>query len=97
MDDAGGLDLPFRRLRRVLLAGLAGRIDAALEDRDVAARAFGAGGGESGLLGTVDPQRVDEAVAEIVAEIEDLAVDDLAVGLGQTDIALACSRLVFWS
>ncbi len=93
MDDPGGFDLPFRWLRRVLFAGLAGRIDAALEDGDLAAGAFGAARRESGLLRTVDPQRIDEAVAEVVAEIENLAVDDLAVRFGQSDVALRVQPL----
>ena len=36
MDQAGSLDLPFRRLFGVVLAGLAGRINAVMEDRKTA-------------------------------------------------------------
>ncbi len=38
-------------------------------------------------------QRVDEAVAEVVAQIDDVAVGDFAVRLGQPDIALGVQAL----
>ena len=88
MNDPGGLDLPLRRLLRVLLARLAGGIDAVLEEGHVAAGALAATRREAGLLGTVDSQRIDKAIAEVVAEIEGLAIEDLAVRLGQSDVAL---------
>ena len=56
VDDAGGFDLPFRRLLRVVLARLAGGVDAAVEDRVVAARALAARGRKPGLLGALEPQ-----------------------------------------
>jgi len=46
---------------------------------------------------TVESERVDEAVAEIVAEVEDFAVGDLAVGLVQPDMPFRMQPLVFWS
>src|SRR5262252_8678945 len=93
MDDPGRSDLPFRRLRHVVLARLAGRVDAALEDGHFAAGALGATGREPGLFGTINAQRIDEAVAEVVAEIEHLSVDDLAVRFGQLDTALRVPSL----
>ena len=93
MDDASGLHLPLRRLEGIVLARIAGGIDAVLEHRDVAALTVGAGGGESGLLGHIEAERVDEAVAHVVAKIQDLAVGDLAVGLAQPHVAFGMQTL----
>ena len=95
MDDAGGLDLPFRRLRGIVLARLAGGVDAVLEDRVIAARPLRAGRGEAGLLGSLEPQRIDEAVAKIVAEIHDVAEGDRAVRAGSAGRCLR--RAAAWS
>ena len=64
-----------------------------MEDGEVAARALGARGRHAGLVGGVEPQRVDEAVAEVVGQIHDLAVGDLAVGFGQPHIAFGVQAL----
>src|SRR5215472_9276740 len=45
------------------------------------------GRGDAGLFGQVEPQRIDKAVAEIVTEIDDLTIGDLAVGVGQLNVA----------
>ncbi len=92
MDDPHRLHLPFRRFLRIVLALLAGSVDAVLEDGEIAGRAFRARGGETGVLGSVDPQRIDEAVAIVVAEIHDLAAGDHAT-LGQYDISLRMQAL----
>ena len=64
-----------------------------MEDRVVAARAFGASRGHAGLIRAVKAQRVDEAVAVIVGQIHDLAIRDLAVLFGQPDIAFGMQAL----
>jgi hypothetical protein len=87
VDDPRGADLPERRLFRVVLAGLAGGVDALVEDEGLAVGALGARRGEAGLVGIQDAQRIDEAVAEIVGQVEAVAGDDGAVGLGDAGIA----------
>ena len=93
VDDARGLDLPLRRFLRIVLARLAGGVDAVVEHRVVAARAFRARRRHARLIRRVEAQRVDEAVAIIVGQIHDVAVGDLAVGFGQADIALRVQAL----
>ena len=58
VDDPRRLYLPFRRLRRIVLAGLAGGIDAVVEDGEIAAGALCARGGKTGLLGSIEAQRI---------------------------------------
>ncbi len=87
MDDPRGFHLPQRRLARVVLAGRAGGVDAAVKHREIAGAALGARRGKTRLIGRVESERVDEAVAIIVREIHDLAVGDLAIGLGEAHIA----------
>jgi hypothetical protein len=93
VDDASGLDLPQRRLLGVVLARLTGCVDAALEDRDVSLGAVGRGRRHVGLVDRLQPQRIDEAIAIIVAEVEQLAVADRAVGFRQPGIALRVQTL----
>ena len=93
VDDADRLDLPFRRFSRVVLARLARGIDAALKHRVIAARAFRQRRGEPGLVRRFQPQRIHETVAELVVEIEDLPVDDLAVRLDQAHVAFRLQAL----
>jgi hypothetical protein len=61
VDDPGGFDLPERRLFRIVLAGLAGGVDAVLHDRVVASCAIGARGGKAGVVDGFEPQRIDES------------------------------------
>ena len=75
------------------LHGFAGGVDAVVEDGEVAARALGARRRHAGLVGRVEAQRIDEAVAEVVAQIHDLAVGDLAVRFGQPDVAFGVQAL----
>ena len=56
MNDAGGLDLPKRRLSRIVLARFARRIDAVLQDGVVAAGAVSARGGKTSVVGRFQAQ-----------------------------------------
>ena len=80
-------------LRGIVLARLAGGVDAALEHRVVGVGAVRARGRHSRFVDGFETQRIDETVAEIVAEIELLAVADLAVGLGQACVAFRMQSL----
>ena len=78
----------------MFLAGLAGRVRAALEDRRLALGALGPGRREAGRdraaagrSGLHEPQRIDEAALEVVRQLEAVAGDDGPVGLGQPGIA----------
>ena len=93
VDDAGRADLPARRLVRVVLARLARRIDAALERRVAAARALRARRRETRLVGGLELERIDEAVTELVGQFDDLAVNDLAIRLGEARIAFRAHAL----
>ncbi|MHC2789964.1 hypothetical protein ACVMBZ_009216 [Bradyrhizobium liaoningense] len=93
VDDARTLDLPQWRLLRIVLARRAGRVDAVLEHRVVAAGAVGAARGHAGLVGRVHAQRIDETVAVIVGEIQDLGIGDLAVGIRHADVAFGMKPL----
>ena len=97
VNDARGLDLPQRRLFRIVLARLAGGVDAVVKDGEVAARALGARRRHARLIRRVEAQRIDEPVPVVVGQVHDVAVGDLAVLFGQPDIAfgvqaLACFR-----
>ena len=87
-------DLPFRRPLRILHARLAGGVDAIVEHGEIAG-ALRARRRETGLLGRVEPQRVDEAVAIIIAQVHDFAVGDGAVGLGQLHVSFGVQALGF--
>jgi hypothetical protein len=93
VDDPRRLDLPQRRLLGIVLARLAGGVDTALEHRVGAGAAIGARRGEAGLVDRLQAQRIDEAVAVVLAELNDLAIGDLAIGLGQPGIALGAQPL----
>ena len=93
MDDACRLDLPQRRLAGIVPTGLASRINAALKNRIIALGAFRPGRCQPGFVGGFEAQRVDEAVAIVVAELQDLPVADIAVGLGQPRIAFGMQAL----
>ena len=95
MNDARRLHLPLGRLFRIILAGLAGGIDAVLQHRVIALRAVGALRGETGIVGRLEPERIDKSVAIIVGEIDDLPVGDPAVRLGQPGISLGAQPLGF--
>ena len=95
VNDAGGLDLPKRRLSRIIFAGFACGIDAVLQDGVVAAGAVGACRGKTSLVGRFESQRIDKSVAIVVGQIDNLAIRDLAVRLGQPDVALSAQPLGF--
>lgn len=78
---------------RIVLTRRAGRVDAVLEHRVVAAGAVGAGRGHAGLVGGVHAQRIDETVAVVVGEIQDLGIGDLAVGIRHADVAFGMEPL----
>ena len=95
MDDLGGFDLPQRGAFRIVLAGFAGRVCAALESRGLSLGPLGAGGREAGrertsLLnrGLNHPERVDEAALEVVRQLESVAGCHGPVGVRQPGIAL---------
>ncbi len=93
VDDACRAHLPARRLLRIVLARLAGRVDAALENRVAAALPLGTRGREARLVRGLDLQRIDEAIAELIGQIDDLADDHLAVGFGEPRIAFGTHPL----
>src|SRR5439155_27143673 len=94
VDDAGGFHLPFRWPRRILKARFAGGIDAVMEDREIAG-ALRARGGEAGLLGCIESQRIHETIAIIVAQVHDFAARDRAVTFRQLRISFAMQALGF--
>ena len=93
VDDARALDLPQRRLLRIVLAGRAGGVNAVLEHGVIAAGAVGAGRGHPRRIFGIDTQRIDETVAVVVAEIHDVGVGDLTFRVGEADIALGMQAL----
>ena len=86
-DDPAGLHLPERRPIWVFAAGFAGRVDALLEGGDAAVLTHGVTGGETGVVRGLDPQRLDEAVAEIIGDVDAVRVDLISVRLLQFHIA----------
>lgn len=82
------LDAPDRRTTRLVFARFAGGVDAIVEDVDVAVAAFSALGREIGLVRRFDPERVDEALAEIVRNVDLVRVDLVAFAIDELDIAL---------
>ena len=81
VDDARRLDLPERRALRMLEAGLAGGVDTAAEDRQVAVAPLRGLRGEARLVDRHDIEAADEAVAEVVGDVEAFGGDDVAVRL----------------
>ncbi len=57
-------------------------------------RAFGAGGRDPRLGRRLDPQAVDEAILEIVGEVEAVTIGFGAVGFRQLGVALGIDALV---
>ena len=87
LDDLACLDLPRRCPRRVLRAGFAGRIDTVVERVDDAAAAFRTFGSQPGPVRRLDAQGIDEAVGEIVCQIEFIGEDPVAVRFDQFNLA----------
>ena len=94
-DHAARLDAPDRRPVRVLLAGRAGGVDAVEEGGQAPALALGAFGRDVCLVHGFDAQRVDEALAEILGDVDlvrensgALPVDDLHAVVGLQPAAL---------
>jgi hypothetical protein len=79
VDDLRGLDLPERRLLRIVAAGFAGGVNAVREYRDVAFGAVRARRGEAGALRRFDEHRIDESFAEVLRHLQRVGVDDVAV------------------
>ena len=52
-------------------------------------------GGKTSLVGRFESQRIDKSVAIVAGQIDDLAIRDLAVGLGEPDVALRAQSLRF--
>ena len=87
VDDAGRADLPERRPLGVLLAEFAGRVDAAAKDGGFPLQTVGARRGEAGLVRALDEHRIDEAVTEIVGDLQHLGMDHAAVARAVAYIA----------
>jgi len=87
LDDALGLDLPERRAFRMVGAGQAGGVDALVENHVRAVHPLAAFGGQAGVVGGLDSQRLDEAVGEIVGHVERVGIDAVAARLDHLDIA----------
>ena len=83
MNDARRAHLPAGRLARIVLARLARRVDAALEYSVAPALALGPRRGEACLVNGFDLQRIDEAIAELIGQVDDLADDDFAVSFAR--------------
>src|ERR687883_1770474 len=88
VDDPGGAHLPERWLFRVVLARLAGRVDAAGEDRGLLRDPLGARGRESRLVGRFEAERLDEALAEILRDVGRIRIGHGPVWLLNADMAL---------
>jgi hypothetical protein len=93
VDDARALDLPERRLFRIILTGFACGIDAALQHGIAALAAVDARCRKAGGVRRFQSQRINEAVAVIVVELENVAVRDVAAGFGQTNVAFGAQPL----
>ena len=93
VNDAHRADLPLRRLARIVFARFASGIDAVMEYREVAGGALGADGRHARAVRRFKAQGIDETVAVIVRQVDDLAVRDLAVRFGQPDIAFRMQAL----
>ncbi len=70
MDDPGSLDLPERRLFRVVLARFAGGEGAAIKHGLLTTGALGTHRRETRLVRRLDPEGINEPVAEIVGQVE---------------------------
>jgi hypothetical protein len=71
----------------VLGAGLARGVGAVHERRRLAAAALGALGREMRMVGSVDAQRLHEAVAEVVGDVDVVGVEGGAGRIDQLDVA----------
>ncbi len=87
MNDARALDLPKRRFFWIVPARGAGGIYAIIEHGVIAATAVRARRRHSRGVFGVDAQRIDEAVAVVVAQIHDVGVGDLAIRVSHADVA----------
>ena len=65
-----------------------------MEDREIAG-ALRARGGEAGLLGRIESQRIHETIAIIVAQVHDFAARDRAVTFRQLRISFGMQALGF--
>ncbi len=88
LDDLGRPDLPERRPLGMVLAGFAGGVASLFEYGHVAVHALAARRGEARLVGGQRLDAVDEAVAEIFAELEPRPVNDVAVFVGHLGVTL---------
>ncbi len=93
VDDARTLDLPQRRLLRIVLARRAGGIHAVFEHGVIAGGAVGARRRHPRRVLGVDAQRIDEPVTVVVAQIHDIGVGDFAFRVGQADVAFRMQPL----
>ena len=95
MNDAGCPHLPQRRLFWIVLARLAGGINAVVQDRVIALAAVGARRRHAGIVRHFQAQRIDKPVSIVVGQIDNLAVGDIAIGLGEPGIAFGTQALCF--
>src|SRR6185312_392139 len=92
-DDLLGLDLPHRRARRILAAGLAGRVNAAADLDAIPLDAPRGVAGQPRAVGQQHAQIADEAIAQIVVQLDEIGEDHVAGGLEQTDMARGGDRV----
>ncbi len=83
MDDPVGADLPDRLAALLAVAVDARLVDAVLELRDVAAVACGGAGAEGDPVGGDELERLGDAVAKVVRQIDALAADGVAGPVGE--------------
>ncbi len=88
LDDLGRPDLPERRPLGMVLTGFAGGVASLFKYGHVAVHALAARRGEARLVGGQRLDAVDEAVAEIFAELEPRPVNDVAVFVGHLGVTL---------
>ncbi len=87
LNDALGLDVPQRAMFRLGVAGGAGGVDGLVEDELLAVAAFARFCGQARQIRRLDPEGLDEAVAEIVGDVHPVGVDDVTTRLDQLDVA----------
>ncbi len=87
------LDLPDQRALGIFLADLAGRIDGALHDGQVAVAAPRIHRGQPAVVGEQEPELLHHAVLHAVGKLDVVREHHFARGLEQRDVARGADRL----